>query len=106
MWLHERITAAVPGREGGVAAALVTGIRDDIPESTSESMRIAGLAHLLAISGLHMALVTGVLFFALRGAMALVPPLALRFNIKRIAAVGAFFGALGYLIISGAGLST
>ena len=106
MWLHERITMAVPGREGGVAAALVTGIRDDIPERVNESMRIAGLAHLLAISGLHMALVTGVLFFALRGGMALIPPLALKFNIKKFAALGAFFGALGYLIISGAGVST
>ncbi|MEE8294814.1 MAG: ComEC/Rec2 family competence protein [Sphingomonadales bacterium] len=104
--LFERITRAAPGPAGAVAAALITGIRDDIPETVSEDMRIAGLAHLLAISGLHMALVTGFLFIALQSLMALIPKLALRFQIKKFAAVGAFLGAAGYLVLSGASLST
>lgn len=104
--LFERITKAAPGPSGAVAAALITGIRDDIPETVSEDMRIAGLAHLLAISGLHMALVTGFLFIALQSLMALIPKLALRFQIKKFAAVGAFLGAAGYLVLSGASLST
>ncbi|MHA1544365.1 MAG: ComEC/Rec2 family competence protein [Alphaproteobacteria bacterium] len=104
--LFERITKAAPGPGGAVAAALITGIRDGIPERVSEDMRIAGLAHLLAISGLHMALVTGFLFIALQSLMALIPKFALRFQIKKFAAVGAFLGALGYLVLSGASLST
>lgn len=104
--LFERITEAAPGPSGAVAAALITGIRDDIPERVAEDMRIAGLAHLLAISGLHMALVTGFLFIALQSLMALIPKLALRFQIKKFAAFGAFLGAAGYLVLSGASLST
>ena len=104
--LANRITASAPGPEGAIAAALITGIRDDIPEYVRENMRIAGLAHLLAISGLHMALVTGALFFALRAGMAAIPALALRYPIRKFAAVGAFIGAAGYLILSGASIST
>ncbi len=89
-----------------MAAALITGIRDGIPERVSENMRIAGLAHLLAISGLHMALITGVLFFALRAGMAFFPKLALKHPIRKYAAIGAFIGASGYLILSGASIST
>ena len=104
MW--QRITAAAPGEDGAVAAALITGIRDGIPEQVSENMRIAGLAHLLAISGLHMALLTGFLFFALRAGMALIPRLALKHPIRKYAAIGAFIGASGYLLLSGASIST
>ena len=104
MWL--RITTAVPGEDGAVAAALITGIRDGIPERVSNNMRIAGLAHLLAISGLHMALITGVLFFALRAGMAFFPKLALKHPIRKYAAIGAFIGASGYLVLSGASIST
>ncbi|MCH7631502.1 MAG: ComEC/Rec2 family competence protein [Proteobacteria bacterium] len=104
MWL--RITTAVPGENGAVAAALITGIRDGIPERVSNNMRIAGLAHLLAISGLHMALITGVLFFALRAGMAFFPKLALKHPIRKYAAIGAFIGASGYLVLSGASIST
>jgi len=104
--LWQRITAAVPGEEGAVAASLITGIRDGIPERVTENMRIAGLAHLLAISGLHMALVTGVLFFALRAVMAAFTGFALKHPIRKYAAIGAFIGASGYLLLSGAGVST
>ena len=49
----------------------LTGERGRIPEDTMEAMRAAGLAHLLAISGLHVGLVTGILFFGLRALLAL-----------------------------------
>lgn len=108
--LRERIAArireVVPGAAGGVSAALVTGIRDGIPEAVNENMRIAGLAHLLAISGLHMALVTGILFFAIRAVLALIPRIALQYPVKKIAAGAAFAGAMVYLFLSGMSVST
>ncbi|MEC7514955.1 MAG: ComEC/Rec2 family competence protein [Pseudomonadota bacterium] len=60
------------------------------------------MAHLLAISGLHMGLVTGFVFFLLRAVMALLPPLALRWPIKKFAALGALAAAATYLALSGA----
>ena len=99
-----RIGAQLDGQSGAVAIALVTGQRGGIAETTREDMRAAGLAHLLAISGLHMGLVAGLLFFALRAAFALVPGLALHHPIKKWAALGAAGGAFVYLNLVGASI--
>ncbi|MEC9176171.1 MAG: ComEC/Rec2 family competence protein [Pseudomonadota bacterium] len=73
-----RIADRLPGPVGGVAAALLVGQRGAIPPPVLDQIRAAGLAHLLAISGLHMGLVTGFVFFLLRAVMTLLPPLARR----------------------------
>ncbi len=99
-----RIAARLEGQPGAVAVALVTGQRGAISEATREDMRAAGLAHLLAISGLHMGLVAGLLFFALRAGLALVPGLALHRPIKKWAALGAGAGAFVYLNLVGASI--
>lgn len=104
--ITERILAALPGREGAVAAALMTGERSAIPEEVMVAMRNSGLAHLLAISGLHIGLVAGILFVGLRAAMALVPPLALNLHIKKIAAAVSIAGAFAYAMIAGATVPT
>ena len=104
--MAERIRAALPGESGVVAVALVTGLRDAIPTEVNESMRVSGLYHVLSISGLHMALVVGTFFMLVRGALALVPGLALRRPIKKWAACAALAGAAGYLVLSGAAVAT
>ncbi len=91
---------------GAVAAALMTGKRSAIPKDLMESVRNSGLAHLLAISGLHIGLVAGFLFVAVRGVLALAPPLALRYPIKKWAALIAIFGALAYALAAGATVPT
>jgi competence protein ComEC len=96
----------IAGGEGGLAAALTTGIRDGIPANVVNAMRNSGLAHLLAISGLHMGLVTGVVFFFTRAFLAAIPSLALNYPIKKWAAFIAAIAAIGYLLISGASLPT
>jgi competence protein ComEC len=106
-WLHRRIIEAFGPdypASGAVAAALVTGMRGAIPPETTEAYRASGLAHLLAISGLHMGLAGGIFFVTLRGLIALCPPLALRVNGKKVAAFGALVGMSLYLLISGAGV--
>ena len=81
--IHERVTAAIQGPAGPVAVALITGERAAIPEEELQAMRDAGLAHLLAVSGLNITIVAGLLLVGLRGALALIPPLALRAPIKK-----------------------
>ncbi len=100
------ILDALPGTAGAVAAALMTGERGAIPEDALAAMRDSGLAHLLAISGLHIGLVGGLLFFAVRLSFAVWEGAALRLPIKKYAAVAALVGSLGYLLISGATLPT
>ncbi|MDX9861041.1 MAG: ComEC/Rec2 family competence protein [Rhodospirillales bacterium] len=101
-----RIAAGLEGASGAMARALMTGERGAIPEDVLAAMRDSGLAHLLAISGLHIGLVAGILFVGLRAALALVPPVALRYPIKKWAAAAALPGAAAYALISGATVPT
>ncbi|MBY0531178.1 MAG: ComEC family competence protein [Xanthobacteraceae bacterium] len=104
--LAERIRLTLPGDAGAIAAALVTGIRDHISNEANEALRVSGLYHVISISGLHMALVAGVLFALVRGGLALVPGLALRRPIKKYAALAALGGVTFYLLLSGAEVAT
>ena len=72
---------------------------------TLEAIRGAGLAHLLAISGLHMAMVAAIAFFTVRALLAAVEPVALRFPIKTWAAMAALAASFFYLLLSGATVS-
>ena len=87
---------------GPIAAALLTGDRSGVDEASNSALRDAGLGHLLSISGLHMAMVAGILFFFIRGGLALIPRIALRWPIKKWAAVAALIGTFLYLLLSGA----
>ena len=97
----ERITAQLDGPAGAMAAALLTGQRSAMPESDLAAMRNSGLAHLLAISGLHLGLVAGIIFVAVRAGLALLGPVALRFPIKKWAAFAALAGAFAYMMLAG-----
>jgi competence protein ComEC len=100
--ITERVRETIGGDAGAVAAALITGDRAAISKELNDAMRDSGLAHLLSISGLHISLVAGILFVTVRGILALVPPLALRFPIKKWAAVAALPGAVAYGLLAGA----
>lgn len=100
--MTERIRTALPGSTGGIAAALITGDRGSISEDDEAALRDAGLAHVLAIAGLHMALVGLGLFWIVRALLAAIPVLALNYPIKKWAALAALSGATFYLIVSGA----
>jgi len=104
--LAGRIRSALPRPSGTIAAALMTGDRGGIPQQVISDLRDSGLAHLLAISGLHVGLLAGILFFAVRGCLALWEGGALRFPIKKWAAGAALAGAFGYLLLTGASVST
>lgn len=94
--LVEEILRTVPGPAGAVIAALLTGEMGAIPKDVLEAMRDSGLAHLLSISGLHIGLVASAVFVAVRQALALVPALAVRYPIKKWAAVAAWIAITLY----------
>lgn len=102
----ERIVAHLEGQTVALAQALILGERGGIPRETLYAMRDSGLAHLLAISGLHIGLVAGSLFFFFRAGLALFPYLALHYPIKKWAAVLAGLGAYCYLELAGAPIPT
>jgi competence protein ComEC len=101
-----RITAALPPSIGGMAASFLTGERAAIPPDVLSVMRDAGLAHLIAISGMNFAMAAGLIFFTLRLLFAAVPPLALRYPVKKWAAGATIVGIAGYYLLSGGTVPT
>jgi len=89
-----------------VALALLTGHRGTLPNDIHDDIRISGLAHLLAISGLHIGLVAGFTFFSVRLLLSLHPPTALRYPIKKWAAVWAILAAFCFTVMTGANIPT
>lgn len=106
MAASQRVLAALPGDVGGFAAAVTTGDRSAIGQAALAALRASNLAHLLAISGLHMGLLAGFVFAVLRLSLSMIPALALRLPVKKMAAVGALVAAAGYLALSGGNVAT
>lgn len=106
-YLATRISQELAGsEEAALAIALLVGDRSGIDEAAEESLRAAGLAHILAISGLHMALFAGGAYAVCLGALALLPGFALRWPLHKAAAVLALGAAIFYLVLSGASVAT
>jgi len=104
--IDARIRANLSGDVGAIASALITGKRDAITERVNQAMYDSSIAHVLSISGYHMAVVAGVVFFVVRALLALVPVLALHHPIKKWAAAAALAAAAFYLLLSGAEVAT
>ncbi len=101
---------SVMGKENehaaALATALLTGARGHLSVEIREDLRRAGLAHILAISGLHLSLVAGLVFWLTRAGLAASPHATLHWPIRKIAAMAALAAALAYLMISGNSVAT
>lgn len=98
----QRIRNRIGGAEGEIAAALIVGTRGGIPEPVNEALRRTGLAHVLSISGLHMALVAATVMGTMRALFALFPVFAARRPVKKYAAGGGLLAVCAYVLFSGA----
>jgi competence protein ComEC len=101
-----RITAAIPGPIGAFANSIVTGERASIPAEMNTSLQISGLAHIISISGLHMSLVAGGVFWVMRALLALFPALVLNYPIKKWSAVAALIVGFIYMLLADSGSAT
>ena len=104
--VSQHIRTKLEGDTGAMAAALITGDRSGVPPGHTDALRDASLAHLLAISGLHMGIAGWTLYGLVRFLLSLSQTLALRLPIKKIAAAAGLSGAAFYLILSGASISS
>jgi len=104
--LTAHIMAAVPGAAGAISAAFVTGDQGAIPIETADAMRDSGLAHLLSISGLHIAIVVGGVMWLVRRGLALSPFIALHWPVKVIAVGAAALAGIAYTLLAGAEVPT
>ncbi|WP_239016916.1 ComEC/Rec2 family competence protein [Sphingomonas ginkgonis] len=104
--LDRHIRSRLPPSEGAIATALVSGDQGAVPEVDAEAMRRSGLAHLLSVSGLHIAAVIGAAMFASLRLLALSERLALRFNLIVVSAVLGAVTGVGYTLLTGAQVPT
>lgn len=104
--LAQQIKAHTSEPQQSIIIALMTGQRGQIVDENWTALRDSGLAHLLAISGLHVGMVAGVVFFFSRLLMACSVRLALHHPIKKYAAVLALVAALFYTMLVGATIPT
>ena len=100
------LAASSDGDGGALLAALVLGRRGDVTPTLEDSFRRAGVAHVLSVSGLHLAAAAALFFAAARSAWLRVPRLAARFAADRAAALVALPAAAGYTLITGAEVAT
>ncbi len=103
--IGDRIRATLPGDTGAFAAAIVTDERRAISKEATAALRLSGLAHIVAISGLNMALAAGIFFVGMRSAFSLSPAFAQAYPIKKFAAFGALLTVTAYFLISGFAVS-
>lgn len=99
--IAQRIRGQLPEATGAIAIALTVGDQTALRAADLNAMRDSGLAHLLSISGLHIAIAAGLFFFGLRFALAFVPWVALRYPVKKWAAALAIVAAVLYAGLAG-----
>ena len=99
--LGRHIRSQLPGGSGGIATALATGDQAAVGEEDAEAMRRSGLAHLLSVSGLHIAAVVGAAMLLALKLLALSERLALRFNLVLVAAGFGALAGVGYTLLTG-----
>jgi len=104
--IDQRIRAVLPGDQGSIASALITGMNDPISTPVNNAMIISSLVHVLSISGYHMAVIAGIVFFTIRALLALIPGFASRHPIKKWAAFAALLATTFYLLLSGSAVAT
>jgi len=99
--IAQRIRSQLSDATGAIAIALTVGDQTALRAADLNAMRDSGLAHLLSISGLHIAIAAGLFFFGLRFALAFVPWVALRYPVKKWAAALAIVAAALYAGLAG-----
>ncbi len=98
------ILQTLPISTGSIAVTLLTGDEQIIPPDERRDFVLSGLAHILAVAGLHVGIVMGLVFFAARWLLSRNIWMALHWPGKPIAAVLALMGGGGYALLTGAHL--
>ncbi|MFM9889935.1 MAG: ComEC/Rec2 family competence protein [Rickettsiales bacterium] len=105
--LTEHIISKLGVGTGGIAAGLITGDARAITEDDFDALRASNLYHIIAISGEHMVVISGVIFVALRLLALVLLPARWRFRpeVKSVAAAVALLLVTAYLFVTGVPIS-
>lgn len=93
-------------RGGNFAAALFLGEQRGIDKRILQDMRLAGISHILCVSGMHLSLVAGIFYFLPRIIFNFSDNIAFNFNIRKLSAIISIIASFAYLMISSAGIAS
>ncbi len=99
--INRRIEAVLTGADAALAEALLSGVMSGVPPADMAAFRDFGLAHLLSVSGLHIAIVMGIAMAVVRMSLAAWPYAALRWPCKRIAILAGLGCGGFYMVLTG-----
>lgn len=103
--ISDKIISYSGVRTGSLAAALIVGERSMIPKQENEQIRVAGLSHVFAVSGMHLSLIAAIIFFLTRYSLSYSSYISQKYNTKKLAAFVAIVATLFYLFITGVQVS-
>jgi competence protein ComEC len=99
--IAQRIDSVLSGDTAAIAQAMTMGDQSALSDETRDVMAASGLAHIYSISGLHLSIIAGGVFWLLRLALASWPGAAVRLPVKKLAALAGITAALGYMLLAG-----
>jgi competence protein ComEC len=100
--IRDRVRAALPEFPyTGIIAALAIGDQRAIPPEQWQTFTRTGVNHLMSISGLHVTMVSGLVFALVYGVWRRIPRLVLMLPAAKAAIVGALVAALLYALLAG-----
>jgi len=103
--IAQKIQNQLSEPSASIATGLLIGDSSSISQEDFDVIRKSGIAHIIAISGMHIVVVVGIIFFVSQYCLSRFPNLLLRYNIKKISAVIAIFFSFIYLLLAGSPVS-
>lgn len=106
-----KIKSAIPEPSSSIAAAILVGENAQINPNDYYALRVSGLAHIIAISGMHVVVVVAIAFFLIRAILLYFIPLmtnlqpALYFSISKASAIFSILLSTFYVMLAGAPVS-
>lgn len=105
-YLYYRLLHYLDKDRGSFATALFLGEQGSISREIMQNMRLAGVSHILCVSGLHISLIAGIFFLYSRVLLNLSNYIVFNFNVKSIGAVIGILGSFFYLLLTGSGIAS
>lgn len=90
---------------GAIAAGMLMGDASAIDPITAEAVRISGIAHIIAISGMHIVVIIAIIFFLSNALLSLSTYIISNYSTKKISAFIAIIITSFYLLIAGSPIS-
>ncbi len=104
-YIYENLQQNIKKPHADILSALLIGKKDGVDQKTMDAIRDSGIAHLFAISGLHLSFVAGLFFIVFRNLFAISETLTLKYNTKKISAFLTILPTTFYLLITGMQIS-